>query len=179
MWTMPHQVSKRTCSVVTKRALPVGPPARLKQPHVTHHSAKEDASMSRAQAQEASYPFKVHSMKSLKKTALTVSCKQLLSFMPVPGRITMQPFKKSSPAPRMPNRMKVGAQQGLISQVNLRSCMSALLSGEKLVSPLPGTHLPPMMLLHPRWSQPPTPTECSHVASCCLPCGPSGRPRQG
>ena len=110
--------------------------------------------MSRAQAQEASYPFKVHSMKSLKKTALTVSCKQLLSFMPVPGRITMQPFKKSSPAPRMPNRMKVGAQQGLISQVNLRSCMSALLSGEKLVSPLPGTHLPPMMLLHPAAEEP-------------------------
>jgi len=110
--------------------------------------------MCRTQAEETSNLIKVHSMKGLKKIVLTVSCKQLLSFMPVPGHIATQPFEKSSPAPRMPNRMKVGAQQGLISQVNLRTCVSALLLGEKLVNPLPGTSLSPMMLLHPATEEP-------------------------
>ena len=45
--------------------------------------------------------------------------------------------------------MKVSIQQGLITQVDLRMCMGVLLTHEKLVSPLPGTRLSPMMLLHP------------------------------
>ena len=151
---VPHQVGKRARCITAERTKARGPLAALKQPHVTDNRAQEDVSVTRTEGKEASNLLEVNSMESLKEVALTMSRKHLLSFMPLPDSIAMQPFQEASSAPSMPQCVKVSAQQGLITQVNLRMCMSALLTCKKLMSPLPRARLSPMMLLHPTAEEP-------------------------
>ena len=86
------QMSKRARRNTAERAKASGPLATLEQPHVTDNHAQEDVSVTRTEGKETSNLLEVNSMESLKDIVLTMSLMHLLSFMPMPDSIAMQPF---------------------------------------------------------------------------------------
>ena len=61
--------------------------------------AQEDVSVTRTDGKETSNLLEVNSMGSFEEIAPTMSRQHLLSFMPMPDSVAMQPFSETSPVP--------------------------------------------------------------------------------
>ena len=85
-------MSKRARRIATERTMARARPPLLNSHMSLDNRAQEDVSVTRTDGKETSNLLEVNSMEGFEEIALTMSRQHLLSFMPMPDSVAMQPF---------------------------------------------------------------------------------------